>query len=316
MINLFLTKLLLRMIRVSINIIILINRYNNKPPHYIILKTLCLELLKIKKKIKFQSGIFIKDSFYIESNNIFLNALGTNRYLKNFKSEEYGNEGYEIDKIINHFLKKKPNLFFDLGANFGEISIFFSKKYPNAKIFSVEASQENIKIFNKNLNAQNFPVCNITIINRAIFNKRAKVKFTNDLYAENSIVCDDIKNNKTNKTTYVRSSTLSDIINKYAKNRTIDFIKIDIEGSEPFLKNDLIQNSQKIKLMLIEFSNKNKKHKYYELLEQLGEYFLIYEKSLPLRNHLSFEKAKSIFRKRIEDSNGLDFIFFNKKFNR
>ena len=67
--------------------------------------------------------------------------------------------------------------------------------------------------------------------------------------------------------------------------------------------------------MLIEFSNKNKKHKYYELLEQLGEYFLIYEKSLPLRNHLSFEKAKSIFRKRIEDSNGLDFIFFNKKFN-
>ena len=123
---------------------------------------------------------------------------------------------------------------------FGEISIFFSKKYPNAKIFSVEASQENIKIFNKNLNAQNFPVCNITIINRAIFNKRAKVKFTNDLYAENSIVCDDIKNNKTNKTTYVRSSTLSDIINKYAKNTTIDFIKIDIEGSEPFLKNDLI----------------------------------------------------------------------------
>ena len=228
MINLFLTKLLLRMIRVLINIIILINRYNNKLPHYIILKTLCLELLKIKKKIKFQSGIFIKDSFYIESNNIFLNALGTNRYLKNFKSEEYGNEGYEIDKIINHFLKKKPNLFFDLGANFGEISIFFSKKYPNAKIFSVEASQENIKIFNKNFNAQNFPVCNITIINRAIFNKRAKVKFTNDLYAENSIVCDDIKNNKTNKTTYVRSSTLSDIINKYAKNRTIDFIKIDI----------------------------------------------------------------------------------------
>ena len=138
------------------------------------MKFISLELLKIQKILGFKSGIFIKKNLYIESEGVFLNSSGTIKYLKLFLEEKYENEDLQLINIINHLLKYKPKLIFDIGACYGEMSIYFSKNYPESKIFSVEVSNDNLKIFRDNLEVQNFSTSNIKIINKAIFNIKQK----------------------------------------------------------------------------------------------------------------------------------------------
>ncbi len=280
------------------------------------MKFISLELLKISRKLNFGSGIFIKKNIYIESAGVLLNSKGTNKYFKIFLEEKFENETIQLIKIINHLLKNEPKLIFDVGACYGEMSIYFTKNYPDCKIFSIEASSENIKIFKDNLNIQNFPTSNIKIINKAIFNRITKVKYTKGMTSENSIILEEIKYNQNQLATYVNTTTLSEINIKYAKNKVIDFIKIDIEGSEPFLINDFKKLSKKIKLMSIEFSNKNSKDKYIDLLKELNTNFLIFQQRFPIGKPLNLNSAKSLFIRKLNELGGLDFLFLNKKFKK
>tara|TARA_X000000950_G_scaffold280356_1_gene374828 strand:- start:2332 stop:3165 length:834 start_codon:yes stop_codon:yes gene_type:complete len=275
-----------------------------------------LELLKISKKLNFKSGIFIKNNIYIESGGVILNSTGTNKYFKIFLEEKFENETVQLIKIINYLLKNKPNLIFDIGACYGEMSIYFSKNYPDSKIFSVEASSNNIEIFKNNLNVQNFSTSNIKIINKAIFNQKTRVKYTKGMTSENSIILEEIKYNQNQLTTYVNTTTLSEIHMEYAKNKIIDFIKIDIEGSEPFLIDDFKKLSNKIKLMSIEFSDKNSKDKYIDLLKELNTNFLIFQQHFPLSKPLNLNSAKSLFISKLNELGGLDFLFLNKNFKK
>ena len=43
-----------------------------------------------------------------------------------------------------------PSVIIDAGANIGTSSIFFAKKYPDAKVFAIEPEQGNYDILQKN----------------------------------------------------------------------------------------------------------------------------------------------------------------------
>ena len=79
------------------------------------------------------------------------------------------------------------NVIFDIGANVGEISTYFSKIFPNSKIFSIEPSTRNLTILKAHINSQFFECKNITIIEKAISNYDGKIKITNSLSAQNTI---------------------------------------------------------------------------------------------------------------------------------
>lgn len=61
---------------------------------------------------------------------------GTNKYLKSKYSEKV-NEDFDLYQKINQVLDN-VSVIFDVGANFGEISLYLSK------IYAVEPSKKNL----------------------------------------------------------------------------------------------------------------------------------------------------------------------------
>jgi hypothetical protein len=92
-----------------------------------------------------------------------------------------------------------------------------------------------------------------------------------------------------------------------------DFIKIDIEGSEPFLMNDLVKLSARA--MFIEFANKNTEESYLRLARTLYDNGY----SIATREAVDFEDFEQVRAHLLEnwardswgtDSRGTDLWFF------
>jgi FkbM family methyltransferase len=116
-------------------------------------------------------------------------------------------------------LKNEPQIIVDLGAHIGMTSIYLSLKYPNAKIYAVEASRENFQLLK--LNTISFR--NIECINAAAYFEDGFVNFSNDELSYNQKISD------------VGVSTTAISIETLKRNFEIphiDLMKIDIEGGE------------------------------------------------------------------------------------
>ena len=206
-----------------------------------------VEKLKAKMMaIDFKQGILIyQNKEYVLSDGIFLNAQGTNRYFKG-TGEYPGNEGARI----YDFLKSRNiviNNMIDLGANFGEISLYFCHQNPNMKILAVEPSSENYEILKSNCEFQFFSTKNITLLKEAVADENKTALITKGKGSENNIISDK------GETEPVQATTLLSIMDRFGFNN-VDFLKIDIEGAEPLLYNSLKRSIGRIKSILLEIS--------------------------------------------------------------
>ena len=219
--------------------------------------------------VRYKQGILVVGGeSYVLSSGIFLNLAGTNRYLKVIGDAD-GNEG----KKMLDFLKSKhievKNMI-DLGANFGEISLYFSKENPSAKILAVEASADNFKILESNCFFQNFSTKNIILLNEAVGNSKGFVEITKGVSAENIILLPGNKNaaNYGVGTERVASDTLASLMRRFGFDE-LDFLKIDIEGSEPLLYDSLKERVYGIRAILLEVGDKADHKNYFPLIELL-----------------------------------------------
>jgi len=260
-------------------------------------------LSQIINEINFEQGLFIKsDKIYvIDNNDIKLNCIGTNRYFKVPKGRK-ANEGEELANFLNKMQIRLKHII-DIGANYGEISIFFSKRFPSSKIISVEASPDNFKVFLDNISVQSFDTRNIIPLNYAISDSNGKVKTPKGYSSEHSIIRTKAKTDYYS----VESKTLSALIEEQ-KITTIDFLKVDIEGSEPLMTECLKNNLKNIKTIFIEFSQKNEVEKYLALMRILFEnHFKCFKHNS--NSLLSHTDAKALFL----DQKSIDFWFVNPK---
>jgi FkbM family methyltransferase len=133
---------------------------------------------------------------------------------------------YDID------LKFSPQIIIDAGANCGISTLFFSKKYPESKIIAIEPDAGNIKMLE--LNCRNEK--NITICPSALHSKECKMKAVNP-NTQRQWAFQFIEDNKSEyaEITAITIPKLMDML----ETDFIDILKIDIEGSEKELFNDL-----------------------------------------------------------------------------
>jgi len=239
-----------------------INKDDNKRHLRVrVLKFYVHKLSEILKKMDFRHEILInKDEVLINLDGVFLNAKGTtNRYFKLVKG---GNEG----KDLHDFLYSKGitvNSMIDLGANFGEISLYFALRNPQAKILSIEASGYNFKILESNRNQQYFDTSNVYLIHEAVSDFAGEVKISKGLGAENSIILYGQDNFE-----LVKTDTLKSLVDRYGL-KQIDFLKIDIEGAEPLLFESLSLLSDNIRAIHLEVGDKRDHRDYLQILEFL-----------------------------------------------
>ena len=229
----------------------------------------------------FNKGINNKNGYYLETkigdNNIRKNILiddfdQKHVFCKKFKT--YKNEnidflfGYLNDfyKIYNELNFDKIRNFVDLGANYGISSIFFMEK--SIKCYLVDADTRMIKLLKSNFDKNS----NNKVMHQAIYSHDGVIDFFED--SECSMVSSiseiNVNNKVENRTKNIVSCiTPNTLIENYIDEDYIDLMKIDIEGAEYDLFNEITdENLSKVNNFLIEYHN-NDDYRILEIIKKL-----------------------------------------------
>lgn len=149
--------------------------------------------------------------------------------------------------------KKKPFII-DGGSNIGLATLFFKEVYPNAEILCFEPDPNAFKMLQKNIAINQ--ITGTTLVNSALSKQDGEVDFFGQIFVDspdargNSIINTWGTQRTISNTTKVKSAKLS-----YYINSEVDFLKLDIEGAEQQVLEDLEKENKLkfIKEMVIEF---------------------------------------------------------------
>ena len=135
---------------------------------------------------------------------------------------QYENDEVKIDN---------GDILLDCGGCWGDTALFFSHKVGNlGHVYSFEFIPENINIFNQNISLNESISDRVTLVEKALGEKTDET-----LYFSNNGPGSKIEY-ASSKSIIVQSITIDDFVRKNNLSK-VDFIKMDIEGSElPSLK--------------------------------------------------------------------------------
>jgi len=157
-------------------------------------------------------------------------------------------------------LNKNP-LIIDCGTNIGISIIYFKTLYPDAKIIAFEPDTKIFSLLEKNLARFN----HIELHNTGVWIDDAFLNF----YSEGSLAGSFVVDFE-NKTDIIKTPTLR---LKSFLNQKVDFLKIDIEGTENDLMADLEPELKNVENIFLEY------HSITGLDQKLGEILNILSRS-------------------------------------
>jgi FkbM family methyltransferase len=159
----------------------------------------------------------------------------------NFWANIFSNWENETFAVFDKFLNK-DKIFIDIGGWIGTTCIYSSRKSKHVYVVEADSSSFRDLSNNCNLNSRN-----ITCINKAIHNiNEIDVYFGKNKFLHNSKENDSTsqiyENNTGNDCYSVKTITLRGIINTYDIDpEQISMIKVDIEGGEEIILDDLFK---------------------------------------------------------------------------
>lgn len=112
----------------------------------------------------------------------------------------------------------EPRVIVDAGAHIGLASVFFARRYPDAKIIAIEPDADNFRMLCRNL----APYRNAITIRAGVWNRPAKLAIENpngDTWSFRVVERED----------GITAVTIDELIEQHGP---IDLLKMDIEGSE------------------------------------------------------------------------------------
>lgn len=122
---------------------------------------------------------------------------------------------------------KEPRFIIDAGANIGSASIYFARRFPNARIIAIEPENGNYEILCKN--AQPYP--NITAVHAALWSERTKREIQDRHTGSLGFTISETTNCKLATGQEVDCLTVLDLMKIHNIDR-IGLFKMDIEGAE------------------------------------------------------------------------------------
>jgi FkbM family methyltransferase len=246
------------------------------------LQTLATKLHRASRVCDFRNEIVVRpEGVFVNISGVLMEVSLTSFYLKSSVLEQ-ANQAEQIDHVLRR-LNITLSTAVDVGANFGEISLWFAREYPAARIIAIEPSSYNMKVLKRNKEAQSFATDRLELIQEAVGDKRGVVNITSDMSSMNRIVCDE---NQSAATERVSCDRLDGIFER-CRVETADFVKIDIEGSEPKLREAVVALRDRVRSYYIEFSQFASNEDYMALARSLlSQRYVCYDEtaSITLRN--------------------------------
>ena len=177
--------------------------------------------------------------------------------------------------------KNKNPIILDCGANIGIATIFFKWLYPDSRIYAFEPDKEVFWLLKKNVEENNMK--NVEIYNYAISDKDGKINLYTYKKLMGSLIASTKSFDASNSTNLADCISLSKFIKTKIKVNQIDFVKIDIEGSELEVIKELYDSGilKRIKELVIEYhyNHGSKIDLFLEILSGVGfEYYIDEEK--------------------------------------
>jgi len=256
----------------------------------------------VLQRLRYPHELIIRGSgqAFVRIDGICLSLKATNRYLKLEKGQ--GVEAQEMHNFLQQVGITELTTFVDIGANFGENNLYFAKQFPDARNIAVEPSPANLAILQENLANQSFDTSSIEVVRKAVTNKSGEVL---DLWEANSESTIRRSASRGGPTSKIETIRLADLWERFGLS-DVDFVKVDIEGSEPLLVTDLMNLATSAKVWLFEFSFKASRSESEKLMEVfLNRNFLARERDG------SFETTEMTEAKEFLDnrSEGTDIYF-------
>lgn len=216
-----------------------------------------LNRLQRRKNQSFEEDKLIKENFY---NYTFFSY---DYYSINFLFKEvFVSEEYDFVP------KTKQPLIIDCGANIGMSVIYFKHKFPNCKILAFEPNPDSYNLLERNVRVNHLK--NVEIHNVGLFDKALEIPF----YIGNrraSLTGSIRKERGKGKTINIKAEKLSNYIKHF---ESIDLIKMDVEGAEFHIVEDLVTSStlNKVKEYIIEYHHNLKQEQ-----SKLSSFLRIFE---------------------------------------
>lgn len=186
-------------------------------------------------------------------------------------------------KIYKFITENKKPYIIDCGANIGLSVLFFKEYYPDCEIIAFEPDPFIYKVLKKNVDS--LKIQNIGLVNKALWDKETTLDFSSD-GADGGRIESFIGN----EVNCIKIPTVS--LRSYLE-RSVDFLKIDIEGAEVVvLKNikDLLKNVRNIFIEYHSFQNETQSLN--EILEILSENnFRYYIEHIGVSSEHPFERV-------------------------
>jgi len=151
---------------------------------------------------------------------MFIDSKDTLKLFRNGIYEKFETEFFK--KEIKH-----GDIILDIGANIGYYTLIFAKHVgKNGKVFAFEPDPTNFSLLKKNVEINGYK--NVVLINKAVSDKTGKLRLflSKDNMGDHRIY----DSNEGRKFVEIKSVILDDYFKN--KNKKIDFIKMDIQGSE------------------------------------------------------------------------------------
>ena len=142
--------------------------------------------------------------------------------------------GYKMVPVIAKKNNIRINTIIDAGANVGCATVFFRENYPESKIISIEPDNGNFEMLNRNIRINNYN--DIWVLRNAFWKNNEELNFGIGIRgSREKELSYGISESGSQK---VSGVTFPDCL-KMLSADTIDLLKIDIEGAEKALIDDL-----------------------------------------------------------------------------
>lgn len=145
----------------------------------------------------------------------------------------------------------KPHII-DCGSHIGMSILYFKSKYPDATIIGFEPNPDNFAILQKNLAENN--ITGVQLINVALSSSEGTAvlktsKEDTEPWTWGDTIIDNLRgDDSVHRKVTVKTVKLSDYITQ-----PVDFMKIDVEGSEQNILTDIQSKMSQIQKIALEF---------------------------------------------------------------